>query len=264
MPELVYLLPTKAIKMYRKYLLLTLGYLLVTGIMHAQFRKGMRMVGGDVASIVFNSGTGDISFPAPTADVTSHITSFSLHISPDLGWFISEHTAVGATLNINPTYDKAWYESNGNTYQKDKKTAYNFGIGGFVRNYFGSSSSAYLPFGQVGLNFGISSVKTSGFFFGSDTVAYKKSYDGKSSGGFFSNASFSFGMTKLLSPHTGLDFFIGYNFSYNKSDFLNTTLRDNNNNGVIEETGILKSTTRFTNHGAMIGIGFQVFLDKRK
>lgn len=222
------------------------------------------MAGANIGSVFFNSGTSDVSFPAPTQGFTSKTTSFGISISPSMGWFITDHTAVGVSLSVNPSNNKITYESGGTTFQQDKSTTFNLGAGGFARNYFNSSSS-FMPFGQVGLNLGLSTLNTSGFFYGgSGASIYKTTYDGKSSGGFFANASLLLGMTKLLSPHTGLDFYTGYNFSYNKNTVKTTTLRDDGNNGSIDLTSISEPTTKFTNHGFVLGIGFQIFLEPRK
>jgi hypothetical protein len=230
----------------------------------AQFKKGMRMAGASVGSIFFNSGSTDVSYPAPTIGYTSKNTASGVYIAPSMGWFISEHTAVGVSLNINPTSNKNTYEAGGNTYQEDKVNGFNFGIGGFARNYFNSSSS-FMPFGQLGINLGISSQKTEGFFYGgSGPGAYKITYDGKSSGGFFANAGLVLGMTKLVTPHTGLDISIGYSYSYNKNTYKTTSLRDDGNNGTIDLTSESNPTTKYTNHGLVLGVGFQIFLESRK
>lgn len=239
-------------------------FLVVSLSANAQFKKGMRMAGANVGSIFFNSGTADVSYPAPTTGFTSKTTSFGVNIAPSMGWFISDHTAVGLSLNINPTSNKTSYEAGGSTYQQDKANGFNFGIGGFARNYFNSSSS-FLPFGQLGINLGISSQKTEGFFYGgSGASAYKITYDGKSSGGFFANAGLALGMTKMVTPHTGLDISIGYSYSYNKNTYKTTSLRDDGNNGTIDLTSESNPTTKYTTHGLVLGAGFQIFLDARK
>jgi len=115
-----------------------------------------------------------------------------------MGWFISDRTAIGATLNINPTKSKTSLESGGNTFQRDESRDFNFGIGAFARNYFATGSS-FLPFGQAALNFGFTGKKTEGMYI-APSNAYKTTYDGKSSGGSFANATLSLGMTKLLNP----------------------------------------------------------------
>ena len=230
---------------------------------NAQFSKGDKMVGASIASIVFNSGNADISV-ASIGNNISKITNYGVSITPTVGWFISDKTAVGVTLNINPNGQKTTYEENGSTYQSDKSNGFNIGIGGFIRNYF-SGKTAWMPYGQFGLNGGISNLKTDGFFYYKSGVPfYKYTYSGNSSGGLFINSALNLGLTKMLGDNAGLDIFIGYNFSYNKNTFKRTTLyyltsTDNN-----PSTGKNESTTKFTNHGFVLGLGFQVFLKGKK
>lgn len=239
-------------------------FLVVSLSARAQFKKGMRMAGANVGSIFFNSGNSDVSYPAPTTGYTSKSTSFGVNIVPLMGWFISSNTVIGFSLNINPTGNKTTYGSGGNTFQQDKVNGFNFGVGGFARDYF-KSSSTFMPFGQFLLNLGITNQKTSGFFYGgSGASAYKQTYDGKSSGGFFANAGLALGMTKMVTPHTGLDISLGYTFSYNKNTYKTTTLRDDGNNGTIDLTTVSNPTSNYNNHGIVLGVGFQVFLDGRK
>ncbi len=244
--------------------------LIVTGIMLAasgpaigQFNKGDRMIGTTAGSLLYNSGNADIAV-ASIGSNTSRVTNFNLTVNPTLGWFISEKTVVGATLNINPNGQKTTYEQSGSTYQSDKHTGFNFGIGGFVRNYF-SSNKQLLPFAQFALNGGISTLKTEGFFYGgAGASAYKTSYTGQSNGGSFANAALSGGFTKMLGDNAGLDLFLGYNFSYNRNVFKRTTLRDDGNNGSIDTRSENETTTKFTNHGFIAGVGFQIFLRRKK
>ena len=249
--------------MRQKISLFSLLLLLNSIAINAQFSKGDRMVGTSVASIFYNSGNADISV-ASIGNNNSKITNYGLSITPSVGWFISDKTAIGATLNINPNGQKTTYEQNGSTYQSDKSNGFNIGIGGFARNYF-SGKKTMAPFGQVSLNAGISNLKTEGFFYGgSGPGAYKKSYSGNSSGGFFANANFTAGFTKMMGENAGLDFFIGYYYSYNKNTFKRTSLLDIGNDGTIDERGENETTTKFTNHGFAFGIGFQVFLHGKK
>lgn len=236
-----------------------LGLFFAVNATNAQFKKGNMMAGAHVGSVLFNSGTSDITV-AQIGTNTSKITSYNVNIGPSLGWFISDQTAVGAVLNINPSGNKTSYEQSGSTYQSDKNSNFNIGIGGFVRHYFGQSGSM-MPFGQIGINGGVSTYNTEGFFYGgSGPTAYKTSYDGSSSGGAFVNSTFQLGMTKMVGEYTGLDFFIGYNFSFNKNTFKRTSLRDDGNDGTIDSRAENETTTKFTNHGFLLGVGFQVFL----
>jgi hypothetical protein len=237
----------------------TFFFLALSVLASAQFSKGDRMAGATVLNAFFSSGSADIEV-ASIGSNTSKVSGYNVSINPSLGWFIADNTVVGATLNINPYSQKTTYEQNGTTYQKDKDNGFNIGGGGFVRSYFGKSSS-FLPFGQASLNAGISSLKESGFLYtGSGASAIKDTYDSKSSGGFFFNASFTAGLTRMVGDAAGLDFFIGYVYSYNKNTAKRTTLRDIGNDGSIDQRLENETTTKFTNHGLQVGIGFQVFL----
>ncbi len=261
MAERLYLSPNSKHMSTRKWFFLVLLGLPAL-ITQAQFKKGDRMVGASVASVQYNSGSSDITVDQ-IGDNKSKITGYNFSLSPSMGWFLSEKTAVGAVLTINPTGGKTTYEQNGTTYQSDKNNNFNIGLGGFARHYLGNSGS-FFPFAQFGFNLGISSLKTEGFFYGgSGPSAYKISYDGSSSGGFFANASLQAGLTKMVGENAGLDITIGYNYGYNKHTFDKTTLRDNGNDGSVDETLKNKTTTKFTNHGFLLGVGFQVFLRRK-
>lgn len=246
---------------FKKYLSFILVLLFADA--DAQFQKGDKMAGASVASVVYNSGSSDITVVSIGSNKSTK-KNYSINLNPSLGWFLSSNTAVGVSLNINPAGQKVSYEQNGSTFQSDKTNNFNIGIGGFVRNYFSKRSSLF-PFGQVSLNGGISSYKEEGFFYGGfGSSAYKQTYDGSASGGFFANAAFAGGFTKMMGENAGLDFYLGYNFSYNKNVFKRTTLRDDGNNGSIDTRGENETTTKFTNHGFLLGVGFQVFLRGKK
>ena len=230
---------------------------------NAQFAKGDKMAGASVASIIFNSGSSDVSFPQ-TRGYTGKITNYSLKIEPTFGWFISGNTVVGASLLINPNGQKASYEDLGTTFQKDKSTNFNIGVGAFIRNYF-SVGNSFMPFGHFGFNAGINSSTTDGFKYYKGAPDFKDSYNGKSSGGFFANATLQFGLTKMVNENTGLDIYLGYNYSYSKNTLKTTTLRDNAPyDGIPETTAVNEPTTKYSSHGVIVGVGFQVFLKGKK
>jgi len=246
-----------------RFIAVILVLLLINQDINAQFTKGDKMVGATIGNVFYNSGTQDASSP-PIGSTTGKVTGFGLNISPSLGWFISDKTAAGFSFTLNPASQKTSFEENGSTFQKDKVKTFSVGIGGFVRNYF-SNKGNFLPFGQANLLAGISSRNTDGFFYGgSGPTVYKETYEGKSSGGFFTNASLNLGVTKMVGENAGLDFSIGYNFSYAKNTVKTIRLRDDLINGSIDVTSENETTTKFTNHGFMLGVGFQVFLKGKK
>lgn len=221
------------------------------------------MVGSSVSSIVYNSGNADVSV-AQIGNSTSRITNYNILINPSMGWFISDKTVIGAVLNLNPNGTKSTYEQNGSTFQSDKSNSFNIGLGGFVRHYLNTTGSLY-PFGQFGLNVGLSNLKTEGFFYYNPSAAfYKHTYSGSSSGGFFANASIQGGVSKMVGENAALDIFLGYNYGYNKNTFTRTTLYYLSSTDNSPTTGENETTTKFTNHGFLLGVGFQVFLRKKK
>jgi hypothetical protein len=239
------------------------GIIILAGIAaNAQFKKGDKMVGTSVGSIFFNSGSSDVSFPQ-VRGYSSKTSSYGVRIEPSFGWFISEKTIIGAAININPSGQKVRYEDIGTSFQEDKSTGLNIGVGGFARNYFGGNS-AFMPFGQFGFNAGINSSTMEGYKYYDASPDYKVSYDGKSSGGFFANATLQFGFTKMVGEYTGFDMYLGYNYSYNKNTFKTTTLTDLDIDGDIDFRSENEPTTKFTNHGLIVGVGFQVFLKGKK
>jgi hypothetical protein len=229
---------------------------------NSQFSKGTRMAGASVASLFFNSGNSDQTV-ASIGSTTAKVTGYGINITPSLGWFVSDNTAVGFSFNLNPSGEKITFEENGSTFQKDKSGNFNIGIGGFARNYFKGEGSL-LPFGQFGFNAGISNLQKDGFFYGgSGTNVYKETYDSKSSGGFFTDVNLIAGVTKMVGEYTGLDLYLGYNFSYSKNSMKTTRLRDDQINGSIDQTSKNETTSKYTNHRFLLGLGFQIFLKKK-
>jgi hypothetical protein len=241
-----------------KKLLVFLAFLGSLTSTNAQFKKSDKMLGASVASLLYNSGNSTVSFTS-FPGYKSKTTSWGVRVEPSMGWFLSDKTAVGVTVNIHPFGQKVSYQDNGTTFQEDKSSNFDLGLGVFARHYLGSGGD-FLPFGQAGFNVGMSSSSTEGFRYYDSTPDYKISYEGDSDGGFFANASLQLGLTKMVSESTGLDLYLGYTYSYNKNTFKTETLTDIGIDGTIETRSENEPTTKFTNHGFIIGVGFQVFL----
>jgi opacity protein-like surface antigen len=209
----------------------------------AQFSKGMRMAGASIGTMFFNSGKYTYTVPLPTTGYTESTNSIGLSLTPGFGWFISGQTVIGAQLQAGYRYDKNIKADENNVT--------------FLRNYF-TSSGKFLPFGQVSLLAGIGSASHQGFDY-SLTPLFKDDFDGESSGDFYANAGITIGLTKMLNPHVGLDITAGYLYSYNKQEYKTIVKRDVDIDGSIDETATSQLTTKYTNHGFTIGVGFQVF-----
>lgn len=225
----------------------------------AQFNKGMKMAGASIGSAFFNSGEYSYSYPAPTNGYTSNTNSLGFNLSPNMGWFVSEKTALGVRLLFGYKYDKLLNSDLNNvTYYKNVNEDFSISLGGFARNYF-TSSGSFLPFGQASFNAGIGTFKTEGYNYNNSPLS-KEVFKGKSSEDFLADAGLSFGVTKMLNPHTGLDIYAGYTFSYSKTIFRTNTSTDINIDGTIDATGILDQTRKVTTHNFILGAGLQIFL----
>jgi hypothetical protein len=237
--------------------------LLINIISYAQFKQGDKMTGASVGSVFFNNGNADQTVTS-IGNRIAKVTGYGVNIIPSLGWFISENTAFGFSLYVNPSGDKVSFQENGNTFQKDKATYFNIGLGGFVRNYFRREGSL-LPFGQFNFSGGMNTVKKDGFFYGgTGPTAYKETYETRSSDGSFADAIFTLGITKMFGQYTGLDLSVGYNFSHTKNTTKTTRLRDNLVDGTIDETAKNETLTKYTTHKFILGLGFQIFLERKK
>ena len=228
----------------------------------SQIKKGIRMAGASVGTAFYNSGKSEYSYPPPTTGFVSNNKNYGINLGPSMGWFISDNTAVGASLNfaVNNSKTTDVSDASGNTFNKDNSNRFNIGIGGFARNYFRTEDNL-LPFAQLNLNFGTGNSKSDGFnFISIDKYTYK----GKSSGDTYMNAGLSFGFTKMLNNNIGFDLFAGDTYSRIKSVFKKTTLIDFGNNGSTDQTSISEPTMKYSNHGAIAGVSFQIFLDKKK
>ncbi|HET6995368.1 MAG TPA: hypothetical protein VFI06_10330 [Chitinophagaceae bacterium] len=236
--------------------------LLMTLAINAQFKKGDKMVGASVGTMFFNHGNTNISTNVTVSNTSND--NFGISFNPSLGWFLNEKTAVGITPLISYSKQKVLGKSvDGKTFLKDESSRYSFGIGGFARYYLPGSTDKMRFFGQYDLWAGLGGSKSDGFEYEPAGV-YVDRYDQKSSGDLSVNTGLSLGLSKFLSARTALDFSIGYKFSYTKSHPSGNFVRDYLDPNAGDETKKPDYDQAFTNHGFVFGIGFQVFLDRKK
>lgn len=249
--------------MYRQFICFLLVITAFILNSQAQFSKGMRMSGATLGSAFFNSGKYDYTVPPPTIGSSVHTNSLGISLSPNYGWFISGQTVIGVQFTPAYKYDK-FIESDANnvSFHKNISKSFIISLGGFARNYFPVTGN-FIPFAQASLAAGMGSSNHEGFEYNASPL-YKDVFEGKSSGDFLVNGGISLGVTKMLNQHIGLDIIAGYNYIYNKSQYKTTTQRDTDIDGTIDETLTGDVETKFTNHGFTVGIGLQIFLDKRK
>ncbi|MBB2144213.1 hypothetical protein GM921_01835 [Pedobacter sp. LMG 31464] len=147
-----------------KKLLLSLA--LVAGLgfaASAQTEKGTWMVGAQAANINYNT--------------TSEV--FSLSLSPQAGYFVKDNLAIGAKLGLNVA-------------SASGTTATSWGIGPFVRGYFGGTEkSKFFAEGNAGLG-GVS-------YSGASSTAY--------------NLGATLGYAYFITKNIGLETGLGYGYS---------------------------------------------------
>lgn len=243
-----------------RFSLFILLFVFVTLSASAQFTKGQLMPGITAGSVFFNSGKTEYTAPAPTTGYTSSSNSAGFSLAPSLGWFISNRTVVGGRINANFLYEKYIDASNNVTFRKREDRTTQWGLGGFIRNYF-TETGRLLPFAQLGVDGGIGMAKTEGFNY---TSTYRDQYKGKSKNSYFFNTGVSAGVTRMLGAQVGLDVAFGYTFSYKRQKFETTTNRDADIDGTIDEVIVSNITTATHNHGFSISAGLQVFLGRKK
>jgi len=132
-----------------------------------------------------------------------------------------------------------------------------------TRYYFSGNTTMTRFFGQYDLSLGLSGSKSEGFQY--ETLGiYVDRYNRKSSGDFMANTGLTFGLSKFLTKHTSLDFYLGYTFSYINSNPTGTSFRDYSDPGTGDVTQKIDYEQKFTGHGIVLGVGFQIFLEKNK
>jgi hypothetical protein len=219
------------------------------------------MAGTSIATGLYSSGNSDLSGPNQPS-VSQDNKSFSLQLTPSLGWFISENTVLGASALVSVSNQKATNSSGGVTYKEDKLNNVDFGLGGFARYYFNTTASLR-PFAHFQLTAGSGSTTSDGFYYyTAGTATVKQTYEGRSKGRFFYNAGLNAGFTKMVGANAGLDLFAGYLYSFNKRTTKTTAITDHTDPSM-DLRSEYETDVEFTGHGFTFGIGFQVFLRKK-
>jgi hypothetical protein len=225
----------------------------------AQFEKGMIMAGSTVSTAFVGGGTTDYTAPNATPSSFKN-TNINVSLTPSLGWFINSKTAVGGSLLLTISSQKQSHIVSGITDRKDNSKTTDYGLGVFLRYYLGDLSSVK-PFLNVYLNAGSGSGSSDGVRY---TSGEKYSYEGKVSEKLFYNTGLNLGITKMFSPSASLDIFAGYGYSHTKFHQRNDFVYDYTNPALPDATGNSEYDSKFSGHALNIGVGFQVFISKRK
>lgn len=219
------------------------------------------MIGFSIASAFFNNASIERSNNLTSSTIEND--NFGISINPSIGWFISDNIALGVSPVISFSKQKqVGNGANGNTFLKDELNQYSFALGGFARYYF-KGESTFRFFGQYNLSAGITGGKNEGYEYES-IGTYVDRYDNKFSGGIAINTGVNFGASKFLNNHIALDIYLGYNFSYSKTNPKGTALRDYSDPSTPDQTQNINYDQKITGHNFQLGAGLQVFLDRKK
>ena len=120
----------------KKALLAVIAMLTIT-YGYSQTEKGKVFIGGLLSISGSNSSYLD------SGSNNSNISSrFSL--TPNVGFFISDNFAVGASINYEVSNNTVKYENvNSSIYNQNSTTDYTYGIGVFARKYYNNSSLVF-------------------------------------------------------------------------------------------------------------------------
>jgi hypothetical protein len=266
--ELLYLLftlwkrgRTKSKFMLRKLSVVVIG-LLITAAINAQFRRGDKMVGASIGTVFFNHSNTDLSTSLLVSSTSND--NYGINFNPSLGWFVSDNIAIGIMPTVGYSKQKILGKTpTGNTFIKDESNRFNVGIGGFARYYLPGENTKARFFGQYDLSVSLGGSKRDGFEYERNGI-YVDRYDYKSSGDFFANTGISLGVSKFLSNKTALDIYFGYKLSYIKSNTTGNFSRDYTNPATADETERPDYVQKLTGHNLTLGVGFQIFLDKKR
>lgn len=221
------------------------------------------MVGVSIGAALYDHTTTDLVYTVGSSSTSTD--QFGFNLNPQAGWFLNENVAVGIAPVVGYTHQKTIGKSSGgSTFLKDNTNTFSFQVGGFSRYYFKASGNAGMRFfGQYNLAFGLGGSKSDGFAY-EQLGTYVDRYTRKSSGDLVVNTGLTFGISKFLPGKNALDIFVGYNFSYTKSNPTGTTTRDYADPAIGDITTKPDYDQKITGHHFVIGVGYQIFLEKKK
>lgn len=219
---------------------------------YAQFTKGMRTVGINIASINFSSNNSSYT-PDQGRTTSQSNTGLNFSISPSMGWFLSEKLLLGGTINFNYSTNK--YDAGAN--DNSKSNNFTGGVGVFARYYL--TDGNFIPYAQGYLNGAFGSGKDNGVssvFVPGGIERYSINNTGILSG----DLGLGLGLTKMVNKNVGLDIGLGYNL--NITDYKYSRVGDVQYPASSERREA-KGKISNTNNNVRISLGMLIFLDPK-
>lgn len=215
-----------------------------------QNKKGNWLVGTYVGGAGLGFGESEGSSSAGPGISKSESNSFNIGIGPNAGYYVSDNLVIGTYLGISFYHSKNDGSNTISTSTSESKYSSTYvSVGPFGRFYFGNNKSKGMPYAQIngGINFYPS---YSGEYTPSTGISYKYDFDKYSSW----SAGAQLGYEHFINQVIGLQYYIGYGYSYYKS----TTMYD-------YSSGTDYSySSKSTSHGINFGAGLQIHLECTK
>lgn len=243
--------------MKKSILVLLIGIAGLTSV-NAQMTKGNLFIGTGLGAATYN--TGNYNFNYSDGNVRAQdAKDFSLSVSPQMGVFLSDHLVFGGTLDLayDHTKNNISNTTDGLSANNSTLNSTTFAIGPFLRYYFYNSPESKTVFylqGDAAAGIGGGSTTQSVVNEnGSSTYS-----NGSNSNTFVFRGGGGLGVTHFITKDIGLDFGVGYLYSYQKYTN-NFTDQVTTAGGVSSSTpGSFKATV--PQNGFSVSAGFHFFV----
>jgi len=179
----------------------------------SQTAKGDKLVGVSFGALSYNNSDSKTTYSNTPTIYDGKSNSFSISITPNVAWFVTDNLAVGGLLGLN-FYTSKNKNSNtsSSTTTENKNNEPSFYIGPMARYYFGGSSKG-MPFAQANVQFGFQGQKTTSTTSsgGSSETTAKPKGDW--------NAGAAVGYEHFITPNIGLYASVGFNYGQSKTTY---------------------------------------------
>jgi hypothetical protein len=193
---------------------LTLTALMIFGVitLFAQNHKGWWQVGASLGGADYNNSYSETSYSYIPTTYSSKGNGFSLYVNPTLGYYVTDKLVLGGSVYLSPYTGKYTNSQSNSTATSETKYSYfAISIGPMLKCYLGKNQGKGMPYFMVDENMtwypGYKSTYTSSTGGGSTDRYDKYSYW---------NTDAVLGYEHFLNEHIGLNFAVGYRYTYYK------------------------------------------------
>lgn len=197
--------------------IILLGVFAFSSMLNAQISKGNWLVGSSVFYGNIGNSENTTTYSNSPTEYNSEGNSFQIGLSPNIGYFVVNKLAVGASVGLD-YYNSKSTSSNSTTFSTTESKYNNIGvsIGPFVRYYF-VENQKWSPYVQADFGYGISPSKQESKTFNNGVLINSSNTDSNKYN--YWNAGFKFGMAYFLNSNVALQFYTGFTYSSTDSSY---------------------------------------------